>query len=72
MKTAPITALAVSCFFYLASAATHRTKVAILGGGVSGISAALKLTEEGIHDFIMIEARHELGGKTFLFLFFQY
>ncbi|CEG76118.1 hypothetical protein RMATCC62417_11056 [Rhizopus microsporus] len=64
MKTAHITTLAVSCFFYLASAATHRTKVAILGGGVSGISAALKLTEEGIHDFIMIEARHELGGRA--------
>lgn len=37
--------------------------VLILGGGVSGIIAAETLTEQGIHDFIIIEARDELGGR---------
>ncbi|KAF7732131.1 hypothetical protein EC973_006386 [Apophysomyces ossiformis] len=41
---------------------TTRTKVAILGGGVSGISAARNLTQNGINDFIIVEARHILGG----------
>ncbi|KAG0741670.1 hypothetical protein G6F23_007406 [Rhizopus arrhizus] len=64
MKTGLLTGLATSFFFCLANAKVYNTKVAILGGGVSGMSAALKLTEEGIHDFIMIEARHELGGRA--------
>ena len=38
-------------------------QVLILGGGVAGILAARKLTEEGITDFFIIEARDELGGR---------
>ena len=37
--------------------------VLILGGGVSGIIAAKTLTEKGITDFKVIEARDELGGR---------
>ena len=37
--------------------------VLILGGGVAGIIAAETLTEKGITDFIIIEARDELGGR---------
>ena len=37
--------------------------VLILGGGVSGIIAAKTLTEKGITDFKIIEARDELGGR---------
>lgn len=40
-----------------------RNKVLILGGGVAGILAARKLTEEGITDFLIVEARDELGGR---------
>ncbi|KAI8075250.1 hypothetical protein BC940DRAFT_230456 [Gongronella butleri] len=40
------------------------TKVAILGGGVSGISAALNLTQNGVNDFILVEARDELAGRA--------
>ncbi|PIL26397.1 hypothetical protein GSI_12154 [Ganoderma sinense ZZ0214-1] len=39
------------------------TKVLILGGGVAGVTAARTLHEQGIDDFIIIEARHELGGR---------
>ena len=35
----------------------------ILGGGVAGILAARKLTEQGITDFVIVEARDELGGR---------
>ena len=38
-------------------------QVLILGGGVAGIIAARKLTEEGITDFVIVEARDELGGR---------
>lgn len=38
-------------------------KVLILGGGVAGITAARTLSEQGITDFIIIEARDELGGR---------
>jgi polyamine oxidase len=51
-------------------AATIHTKVAILGGGVSGISASLNLTLAGIDDFVLIEARDVLGGQ-FLNPFFS-
>lgn len=37
--------------------------VLILGGGVSGIIAAKTLTEKGIKDFKVVEARDELGGR---------
>ena len=39
--------------------------VLILGGGVSGIIAAKALTEQGINDFKVIEARDELGGRLY-------
>lgn len=37
--------------------------VLILGGGVAGVMAARTLHELGIDDFIILEARHELGGR---------
>ncbi|GBE87211.1 hypothetical protein SCP_1004580 [Sparassis crispa] len=39
------------------------TKVLILGGGVAGVSAARALHEQGISDFIILEARDQLGGR---------
>ncbi|KAI8582497.1 hypothetical protein K450DRAFT_170824 [Umbelopsis ramanniana AG] len=54
-------ALAVSA----APAKTNtKAKVAILGGGVSGISAAKNLVAAGITDFVIVEARDELGGRA--------
>ncbi|GJJ15504.1 hypothetical protein Clacol_009782 [Clathrus columnatus] len=38
-----------------------RTKVVILGAGMTGITAAKTLHEEGVHDFVVVEARSELG-----------
>lgn len=38
-------------------------KVLILGGGMAGITAARTLHDQGIDDFIVIEARHEVGGR---------
>ena len=47
-----------------ALSAKHKdTKVLILGGGVAGVMAARTLHEQGIDDFIIVEARHELGGR---------
>jgi hypothetical protein len=61
-KSLVLTALLATCG-YMADAKEYKTKVAILGGGVSGISAALNLTAAGITDFMMIEARDVLGGN---------
>ena len=38
-------------------------KVVILGGGVTGVIAARTLHQNGIDDFLIVEARHELGGR---------
>ncbi|KAH9009679.1 amine oxidase [Lactarius pseudohatsudake] len=39
------------------------TQVLILGGGVAGITAARMLVTNGITDFLIVEARDELGGR---------
>ncbi|KAI9274365.1 hypothetical protein BDA99DRAFT_545476 [Phascolomyces articulosus] len=57
-------AAAVALFPLVALAETFHTKVAVLGGGVSAISAVRNLTEGGIDDFMIIEAREELGGRA--------
>lgn len=38
-------------------------KVLILGGGVAGVIAARSLHDAGIDDFLIVEARDELGGR---------
>ncbi|EMD32755.1 hypothetical protein CERSUDRAFT_108584 [Gelatoporia subvermispora B] len=38
-------------------------RVLILGGGVAGVIAARTLYEQGISDFIIVEAQTELGGR---------
>jgi polyamine oxidase len=54
-----LTTLASVCY-----AKTYDTKVVILGGGVSGIHAAINLTASGINDFMLVEARDILGGNV--------
>jgi len=39
------------------------TQVLILGGGVAGIIAARTLAAQGITNFLIVEARDELGGR---------
>jgi cation diffusion facilitator CzcD-associated flavoprotein CzcO len=41
----------------------HRSKVIILGAGASGIAAARQLQQEGVTDFIIIDALPFVGGK---------
>ncbi|KAH9477058.1 Polyamine oxidase 6 [Psilocybe cubensis] len=44
-------------------ATTKHHQVLILGGGVTGVIAARTLHERGIDDFVIVEARNELGGR---------
>lgn len=45
-------------------AAKHpNTKIAIIGGGVSGLSTALMLDSVGIHNWEIIEASGRIGGR---------
>lgn len=46
----------------VAKRANHH-KVIILGGGVTGIIAARTLHRAGVDDFLIVEARSELGGR---------
>ncbi|KIM51763.1 hypothetical protein SCLCIDRAFT_1165699 [Scleroderma citrinum Foug A] len=41
----------------------NNTKVLILGGGMAGIIAARTLHEQGVDDFVVVEAKTELGGR---------
>ncbi|KAG6868308.1 hypothetical protein C0993_005113 [Termitomyces sp. T159_Od127] len=43
--------------------ATSQKKVLILGGGVAGVIAARTLHEQGVNNFVLVEARDELGGR---------
>lgn len=42
----------------------ERTKVAIIGGGVAGLSAAWKLSKEDFNDFILLELENRIGGTS--------
>ncbi|CAN5692728.1 FAD-dependent oxidoreductase [soil metagenome] len=42
----------------------ENTKVAIIGGGVAGLSAAWKFTKENFHDFILLELESAIGGTA--------
>ncbi|OBZ77250.1 Polyamine oxidase [Grifola frondosa] len=44
-------------------------RVLILGGGVAGIIAARTLYGQGIHNFAIVEARGELGGRLMTYAF---
>jgi monoamine oxidase len=41
----------------------NRTSVVIVGGGLSGLYAAHRLEQAGLHDYVVLEARHRLGGR---------
>lgn len=43
---------------------TLKTEVAILGGGVAGLSAAWRLRRGGLEDFLLCELESELGGNS--------
>lgn len=40
------------------------TKVAIVGGGVAGLSAAWKLAKQNFNDFVLLELEKEAGGTA--------
>lgn len=41
-----------------------KTRVAIVGGGVSGLSAGWKLAKAGMRDFLVFELENEIGGNS--------
>ncbi|KAJ6482097.1 amine oxidase [Mycena vitilis] len=45
------------------TAKANQKSVLILGGGVAGVIAARTLHEQGVNDFLIVEARDELGGR---------
>ncbi len=40
------------------------TKIAIVGGGIAGLSAAWKLKKEGFNDFVLLELEDKMGGTS--------
>jgi phytoene dehydrogenase-like protein len=38
-------------------------KVVIIGGGISGLAACVRLLESGIRDILLVEANAHLGGR---------
>jgi monoamine oxidase len=43
---------------------TRRTTIAIVGGGIGGLSAAWKLARSGCDDFLLLEMETETGGNS--------
>ncbi|KAJ5825376.1 hypothetical protein N7474_002514 [Penicillium riverlandense] len=46
------------------TATCTKTTVAILGGGMAGVAAAKALSNNSIHDFVIVEYRDTLGGRV--------
>lgn len=42
----------------------NTVRIAIIGGGLSGLYAALLLERQGITDYVLLEARDRLGGRV--------
>lgn len=42
----------------------HRTRIAIVGGGIAGLSAAWTLAEAGVTDFTLLELEDHAGGNA--------
>ncbi|XP_014477867.1 PREDICTED: uncharacterized protein LOC106746142 isoform X2 [Dinoponera quadriceps] len=40
-----------------------KVKIAIIGAGASGIAAASRLLQEGVDDFVLLEANDRIGGR---------
>lgn len=41
----------------------RKVKIVIIGAGASGIAAASRLLQEGINDFVILEANDRIGGR---------
>ena len=39
------------------------SKLVIIGAGISGLSAAVKLLDNGVGDFLIFEALERIGGR---------
>lgn len=48
----------------LSSSETERTGVVIVGGGISGLSAAWQMQKKGFNDFILLELDDKAGGNS--------
>eukprot|EP01035_Chromulina_nebulosa_P018714 gene18714-24473_t len=42
----------------------YKSKIAIVGGGIAGLSAASELLNAGLRDFILIESSDDIGGRV--------
>jgi monoamine oxidase len=61
----PSLAALSACFYGVTAQRVVETEVLILGGGMTGVSAAHSLYfDSNITDFLIVEARNELGGRV--------
>jgi monoamine oxidase len=42
----------------------HKYRVLVIGGGISGLSAASWFVRNGVEDVLVVEARDRVGGRT--------
>ena len=51
-------------FFEVPADKWETVKVAIIGGGVAGLTAAWKFKKENFNDFVLLELEKEIGGTA--------
>ncbi len=53
-----------NCNFEVPTGNWQKVRVAIIGGGIAGLSSAWKLSSENFNDFVLLELEKEVGGTS--------
>ncbi|KAJ6160171.1 hypothetical protein N7497_004708 [Penicillium chrysogenum] len=62
-RAASLVAFSLVALAVRAQETCERTKVAVLGAGVAGVTAAKSLSDNGIDDFLLVEYQDRIGGR---------
>ncbi|KAL4809470.1 amine oxidase [Aspergillus unguis] len=62
-RVTSLVAFSLAALAVQAQETCEKTKVAVLGAGVAGVTAAKSLSDTGIDDFLLVEYQDRIGGR---------